>query len=112
MSDISTDYVNIMDKEYQVACPPEEKPALNRAAAELDKRMRSIRSSGSIVGLERIAVMAALNLCHELQQAQKGTPSSADTDALERLSKKLDEALQSSQQHLVIGTNRKEKNFF
>ncbi len=94
MSDISTTYVNILDKEYQVACPEEEQAALSRAASELDKRMRAIRSSGSIVGLERIAVMAALNLCHELQQ-RNGSSGASDTDALERIAKKLDTALSS-----------------
>ncbi len=92
MSNPSTAYVNILDKEYQVACPEEEKAALNRAANELDKRMRGIRASGSIVGLERIAVMTALNLCHELQQAQKTGPM-ADNETLERMAKKLEEAL-------------------
>jgi len=97
MNDTSTTYVNILDKEYQVSCPEREKAALTRAAAELDKRMRSIRSAGSIVGLERIAVMTALNLCHELQQAQKGSPTH-DIEALDRISSKLDEALRASSQ--------------
>lgn len=92
MSETSTTYVSILDKEYQVACPESEQVALNRAADELDKRMRAIRTSGSIVGLERIAVMTALNLCHELQQAQKSGPV-ADTETLGRLAKKLEDAL-------------------
>lgn len=95
MSDSTTVYVNILDKDYQVACPPEEKSALNRAALELDKRMRAVRASGSIIGLDRIAVMTALNLCHELQQIHKqGGGSSAETNiALDRIAKKLDSAL-------------------
>ena len=95
MSEVSTTYVSILDKEYQVACPEQEKPALKRAATELDHRMRAIKSGGSIVGLERIAVMAALNLCHELQQVQT-SHSSVDNNALERMAKKLDEVLQNS----------------
>lgn len=95
MSDSTTVYVNILDKDYQVACPPEEKSALNRAALELDKRMRSVRASGSIIGLDRIAVMTALNLCHELQQIQQGGGGipSETAATLERLAKKLDNAL-------------------
>ncbi len=93
MSETATTYVNILDKDYQVACPESEQAALTRAADELDKRMRAIRSSGSIVGLERIAVMTALNLCHELQQAQKAAPAQ-DVDALGRIAKKLEDALQ------------------
>ncbi|MFL0811412.1 MAG: cell division protein ZapA [Agarilytica sp.] len=93
MSSASTTTVNILDKEYQVACPENEKNALSQAANELDNRMRAIRDSGSIIGLERIAVMTALNLCHELQQAKHSGPS-ADSESLERMAKKLDEALQ------------------
>ena len=95
MSDSTTVYVNILDKDYQVACPPEEKSALNRAALELDKRMRAVRASSSVIGLDRIAVMTALNLCHELQQIQQqngGIPSETNA-ALERIAKKLDTAL-------------------
>lgn len=95
MKENSTTYVTILEKEYQVACPEGEKPALNRAASELDKRMRAIRSSGSIIGVERIAVMAALNLCHELQQSQNNGPI-ADQTSLLRIVKKLDDALKTS----------------
>jgi cell division protein ZapA len=63
--------VRILDREYQVACPPEERLALQDAAKQLDQRMRDIRASGHVIGLERIAVMAALNLSHELLQANK-----------------------------------------
>lgn len=94
MKDISTTIVHILDKEYQVACPDPEKAALTRAASELDKRMRAIRASGSIVGTERIAVMAALNLCHELQQ-QNTKSGSEDTETIERMVDKLDAALSS-----------------
>ena len=58
--------VNILGKEYQVACPVEEKAALIQSAQLLHDNMEKIRSSGKIVGLDRIAVMAALNLAHEL----------------------------------------------
>ena len=62
--------VTIMDKEYMVACPPEEKDGLLNSAHLLDKRMREVRDSGKVQGPDRIAVMAALNLTHELLQAQ------------------------------------------
>lgn len=58
--------VRIMEKEYVVACPYEERSALLDAAEFLNVRMREIRESGKVVGLDRIAVMAALNLAHEL----------------------------------------------
>jgi len=57
--------VRIMDKEYVVACPYEDRSALLDAAEFLNVRMREIRDSGRVVGLDRIAVMAALNLAHE-----------------------------------------------
>jgi cell division protein ZapA len=54
-----------MDREYVVACPYDERSALLDAAEFLNARMREIRDSGKVVGLDRIAVMAALNLAHE-----------------------------------------------
>lgn len=92
MSTTPTTFVSILDKEYQVACPEEEKAALTRASIELDKRMRVIRSTGTITGTERIAIMAALNLCHELQQAHTGGKI-ADPEVLERMAKKLNSVL-------------------
>lgn len=99
MSDINRVYVTILDKDYQIACPPEEREALHDAADELDQRMRAIRNTGSVIGLERIAVMAALNLCHELQQlsGSKGAKAGrGDIEALERISRKLDKVLSSA----------------
>jgi cell division protein ZapA len=57
--------VRIMEKEYVVACPYDERSALLDAAEFLNGRMREIRDTGKVVGLDRIAVMAALNLAHE-----------------------------------------------
>jgi cell division protein ZapA len=55
-----------MEKEYVVACPYDERSALLDAAEFLNARMREIRDTGKVVGLDRIAVMSALNLAHEL----------------------------------------------
>lgn len=95
MSTPETVLIHILDKEYQVQCPPEEKPALEQSARELDKRMREIRKSGNVIGLERIAVMAALNLSYDLLT----TTSEASTNAtnqseLLRIDRKLFQALQ------------------
>jgi cell division protein ZapA len=57
--------VRIMEKEYVVACPYDERSALLDAAEFLNARMHEIKDSGKVVGLDRIAVMAALNLAHE-----------------------------------------------
>jgi len=90
-----TVFVKILDKEYQVACRPEERQDLLQAAQQLDERMRNIRMGGSVIGLERIAVMAALNLSHELLQATSQVSQQvADDDLMRRLSDKLDQALE------------------
>lgn len=62
--------VRILEKEYHVACPAEEKADLLASAEMLNSKMREIRDSGKVVGLDRVAVMAALNLANELLKAQ------------------------------------------
>ena len=96
MSQPQTVTVKILDKEYQVACPEDQEAELAVSAKYLDKQMRSIRDSGKVIGLERIAVMAALNISYELLQASDQTEARADTPASEsivRLNRKLDDAL-------------------
>ncbi len=61
--------VRILDKEYQVACPASERTNLLDSAEILNSKMREIRDSGRIVGLDRIAVMAALNMANDLIHA-------------------------------------------
>lgn len=63
--------VRILEKEYAVACPAEERDDLLRSAEILNRKMREIRESGKVIGLDRIAVMAALNLTNELLMAEK-----------------------------------------
>ncbi len=62
--------VRILDKEYQVACPASERTDLLDSAEVLNAKMLEIRDSGRVVGLDRIAVMAALNLANDLLHAQ------------------------------------------
>lgn len=62
--------VRILDKEYQVACPAEERTDLLDSAEILNAKMREIRDTGRVVGLDRIAVMAALNMANDLLRAQ------------------------------------------
>ena len=96
-----TVYVKILDKDYQVACPPEERGELLQSAQILDDRMRMIKRSGSVIGLERIAVMAALNLSHELLQAQShnGAGAPSDASALLRLQQKIEAQLDKLSSH-------------
>ncbi len=60
--------VRILDRDYMVACPHDERPALLDAAEYLNTRMREVRDSGKVVGLDRVAVMVALNMANELLQ--------------------------------------------
>jgi len=63
--------VRILEKEYQIACPVAERSDLLDSAAFLNGRMREIRDSGKVVGLDRIAVIAALNMANELLRLKK-----------------------------------------
>ncbi|WP_019624583.1 cell division protein ZapA [Thioalkalivibrio thiocyanoxidans] len=63
--------VSILGKEYQIACPPEERADLFASASLIDERMRELRDTGRVVGAERIAVMVALNLAHEMLECQE-----------------------------------------
>lgn len=57
--------VNIMGREFRVACTDEQKPDLIKTVDYLNGKMREIRDAGKVVGVERIAIMAALNIAHE-----------------------------------------------
>lgn len=94
MSDKNFISVSLLDKDYQLACPQEEQEALYRAARGLDSRLRAIRTSGNIVGLERILIMAALNMSYELHLAnEKSSSGSLDASAFLSLTNKIDSAL-------------------
>ena len=99
MVKIETVTVRILDKDYQVSCPPEEKDALMKAARTLDERMRAIRSSGTVIGLERMAIMAALNLVYDLDKAKlSAVEDSSVSAALRRINDKLSETLHQLEQ--------------
>ncbi|MDB6442096.1 MULTISPECIES: cell division protein ZapA [unclassified Pseudomonas] len=70
MSSSNSVTVQILDKEYSIICPQEERNNLVSAARYLDGKMREIRSSGKVIGADRIAVMAALNITHDLLHRQ------------------------------------------
>ena len=77
MSQANTVTLQILDKEYRIACPAEERDNLESAARYLNDEMREIRSSGKVIGADRIAVMAALNITHELLHKQQQLTSEA-----------------------------------
>ncbi len=92
--------VRILDKEYLVACPPGERTDLLDSAEALNTKMREIRDSGSIVGLDRIAVMAALNMANDLLHAKARDNEIEGTfsNRLKLISDRVDNALSDSQQ--------------
>jgi cell division protein ZapA len=92
--------VRILDKEYQIACPVDERTDLLDSAEVLNAKMREIRDSGRIVGLDRIAVMAALNMANDLLHAQ-ARDRAIEGDLSHRLrliSDRVESALGASQQ--------------
>lgn len=87
--------VTLLNKEYQVSCPVGLEHQLQEAARVLDQKMNEIRSHGRVVGLERISIMAALNLTNELlnYRRQKEDYIQNVTEQINRLQNKIDEAL-------------------
>lgn len=64
--------INVMGREFRVACPEDEQKGLLEAVDYLNKKMNEIRENGKVIGLERIAIMAALNIAHELLATRVG----------------------------------------
>ena len=84
--------VRILEKEYQVACLPEERSELLDSAEFLNGKMKDIRDAGNIVGLDRIAVMAALNLAHELLKRNRNEAAGSDVSERVRMMRERVEA--------------------
>jgi cell division protein ZapA len=86
--------VTIMGREFRIACPENERDGLLRAVGFLDKKMREIRDSGKVIGVERIAIMAALNIAHDYLENRGSAPQREEIDAkLAVLNGMLDQAL-------------------
>jgi len=64
--------INVMGREFRVACPDDEQKGLLEAVDYLNRKMAEIRDGGKVIGLERIAIMAALNIAHELLSTKVG----------------------------------------
>lgn len=92
--------VRILDKEYQVACPANERTDLLDSAEVLNSKMREIRDSGRIIGLDRIAVMAALNMANDLLHAQERDKTLEDdiSTRLKLISDRVESVLGNTQQ--------------
>lgn len=91
--------VKILDKEFRISCPENERGSLMESAAMLNDRMRKIRDSGNVIGAERVAIMAALNLTHELLKAQsdQGSLSSDLEQRVRDMSSKISATLDKVQ---------------
>ncbi len=87
--------VKILDRELRIACPEEERGELLDAVAYLDKKMREIHESGKIASVERIALMAALNITHELlgMKVGRGVDLADFTRRMNAMQAAIDEAL-------------------
>lgn len=91
--------VSILGKEYSVVCGADQREALHRAASHLNDRMQQIQKSGKVIGAERCAIMAALNITYELLELkEKNAHSSQVTGQLQALTQKLEAAVQEQKQ--------------
>ena len=93
--------VTILGKEYMVGCGDGERSDLLSSASYLDKKMREIRDAGKVIGTDRIAVMAALNIAHELLHQKSGPVTSVGQEIegrIKNLQAKIDDALFRSRQ--------------
>ena len=90
--------VHILDREYTVGVEPAERESLTAAARVLDGKMREIRGSNRMAAVDRIAVLAALNLAHELQQLrdEQVTQQQRFQTAMNELNRRLDLAIDNA----------------
>lgn len=92
--------VNILGKDYRIACEPGTEDELISAARFLDKRMREVRDTGKVIGTDRIAVMVALNLAHELlsEKSEQDSAASSSNKRIRSLRERIEIALNDSTQ--------------
>ncbi len=86
-----TTEITLLERSYAIACPPEEQDKLERAARYLDRAMQGIHSRGRVIDREKIAIMAALNIAHELLEALDD--QRAGEQSLSKLNARLEQAL-------------------
>ena len=100
MSETKPASVTILDKEYLIACSDEERELLDDAARLLNDKMQEVKISGKVIGSERIAVLAALNIAHEMLAYKiKNESYTSNVDGLiRRLQNKIDDALMKGNQ--------------
>ena len=90
--------ISIIGRDFSVACPPEEQEDLLEAARYLDGNMKDIKKTGKIIGAERCAIMAALNITNELLKLKKTTVNQTQVNQrLESLQQRIDDALREAE---------------
>ncbi len=91
--------VRIMQREFTVACTPQESPGVTAAAAYLDEKMRVVATSSQLPGVDRCAIMAGLNISHQLLAERDGAPEREKFQArLEGLRQRVDDAIDTLRQ--------------
>ena len=106
MSDKGALTISLLGREFRVACPEGEERQLLAAAEYLNRKLKEVRDTGKVVGNERIAIMAALNIAHESMsnRANGAGAASLDTATIRRriasLQETLDTALAADQENL------------
>jgi len=92
--------ISIMGRDFSVACPPHEQEDLLEAARYLDRNMKDIQKTGKIIGAERCAIMAALNITNDLLKLQKASAGQEDMERrLSNLQSRIDEVLQEAESY-------------
>ncbi|MDR9466904.1 cell division protein ZapA [Marinospirillum sp.] len=91
-SDKNTTEITLLDRKYLIACPPHEQDDLLRAARHLNQKMSEIRRAGKILSMERLSIMAALNITNEM--LQRDDTNHNHEVLITRLTQKLDSALE------------------
>jgi len=87
-----------MDKEYRIACPEDEKENLVASAALLNEKLAEIKQQGSVIGTERIAIMAALNMSHDIINNQSLTVENDDLNQrIDALSERITDSVRNIQ---------------
>lgn len=92
--------VRILDQDFRIACDPGEEDSLLAASRHLNQKMQELRATGKVIGAERIAIMVALNLTHDLLQLRDTTEkaSAGLTQRIRQMRERLDSALNESSQ--------------
>jgi cell division protein ZapA len=87
--------IRVLDREYTVGVEPGERDSLIAAARMLDAKMRDVRGANRMAAVDRVAVLAALNLAHELQQLRddSGRRDREVAHTLDEMQRKLDALL-------------------